>query len=784
MNNSIGMLRAIGSPGPKAKAMAYISQIRGLKFYYFTLNDIDIGNKKVKAYTLINDQWVRQQVDYPYVIDNDVRSLKNKVIINELSQYCYLTTQILGGKLKTTQLIESLPQYKDIIIPYEMIKNEAQLRTFILNNKYVVIKPVGGNQGKNIQFILWEDRRYKINDGGNIHYFSEEDFSSFYEDKIKGRNIICQKYISSLTTHNQAFDLRVHVQRNGKREWEVTKIYARISAGEALVANLSAGGSMADGKLFLKHHFPEKYLNIYKKIQDIGLNLPRDFQKFYAKEIDSLGIDLGIDETGHVWLFEINSFPGSKYFEFERALTRINYLKTILNTRNNISYIKEKLVGDCKLIIDNTPLKSNHNIVFLKNKYSKVGMGLSSIRKNIEKIKIVLYAGDPIQDENLLQQTNFIRINDVDKFLIELAHAFRQEFSGKIYTVTGSVGKTSVSTLLAQMIKSLDSDTLINLKGNTPFYIANGMTQINNQNHAVFEVAGAGTINDEPIGAISHQILRPHICLFTTLAPAHIEKIGSMKAIAERKAAAFKYLPEGSVLVINKDVEYFEYMMSFVPDHVRVYTYAMNSDADAKIIEHNEDGMIIQIDQVKEKINVNEQAPELRLNYLGIIAVLKILFPDRWKESLFKLNAVKKVHGRGKVLNTVFNHKNITVIDESYNANPSSMKLAITNFNRLNTNKKIVVISEMLELGDFSLGYHREIVDLINTLDFDKVVLLGEIFKKLEIINDKVVNAENFENLNHILGSVVEDGSSILFKGSNSTGLNQYVKDNFYFSKN
>jgi len=441
-------------------------------------------------------------------------------------------------------------------------------------------------------------------------------------------------------------------------------------------------------------------------------------------------------------------------------------------------YIKEQ---NYKLIVDNRDLKQENNIVLLKSRKSKTGMVLNNIKKFIDQIKVIIYDNSQLDKAEFPKTIDWIYVDNIDHFLFQVAHHFRKEFSGDIYTVVGSVGKTSTSSLLSRMLKSLDANTMLNLKGNTPFYIANGMFGLQEQRQAVFEVAGAGLVDEKPIGLVSHELLQPKICLFTALAPAHIEKIGSMQAIAERKARAFEAMPIGSILIMNRDTEYFDYMMTFVPKHVQVYTYGTHFDSDFKLLTHYDDCMQLDVKGIHLNVKVNELAPEIRLNYLGIIATLSIMFPKTWKASLPLLESVAKVHGRGKEVYVTFNGKDIEVIDESYNANPSSMKLALTTFNNSSKNNKIIVISEMLELGKYSISYHQDVIDLIKKMNFNQIILIGDIFNKVNLSCEKeFIIVNQLSELEKKLKDVIEANSTILFKGSNGTGLNNFVKAKFY----
>lgn len=330
------MLRYSGKPGEKALAMAYVANVKGVGFYYFSPNDVIVSEKKIRAKKLINDRWVDEIIDYPCVIDNDTNSIRVVDVWNSLNNSCNMTTQILGGKLKTLNLLKDNNIFSEILIPQVVVRNYKDFISFLMKNKNVVLKPISGNQGRNIYFISILENIVNINFEGESRKIHTNELQDFYDSVVKGKNFIIQKFIKSQTAQGAPFDIRIHVQRNGLGEWETSKIYARISSGKKMTANLSGGGSMANAIQFLKALYGSKYTKPVNTLKKIANQLPELFQNFYVKEIDALGIDLGVDERGNVWLFEINSFPGSKYFEFERARVRIDYLIFLMNNFRNI----------------------------------------------------------------------------------------------------------------------------------------------------------------------------------------------------------------------------------------------------------------------------------------------------------------------------------------------------------------------------------------------------------------------------------------------------------------
>lgn len=327
---NIGMLRTGSKPGYRALAMAYIGQHNGIEIYFFGIDDVNVETKKINAKKLVDNRWVDEIIDYPVIIDNDVAlSLRNKAIFDHLAKNSYLTTQVFGGKLKTLKLLSDNNIFSECLIPQVVIKSKHDFISFIHKYNSSVLKPIRGSQGNNIYFITIKDSSLYVNHEGNTKEVINLD--KFYDDVIKGRNFLIQKYITSTTIQGSPFDIRVHVQRNADNKWQNTKTYIRVGTGERLTANISTGGAIANAVPFIKNTYGEKSKKVLNKINEIAKKLPDLFQQFYTKEIDALGIDLGVDKEGNVWIFEINSFPGTKFFYLEEAIIRIGYLKYLYN---------------------------------------------------------------------------------------------------------------------------------------------------------------------------------------------------------------------------------------------------------------------------------------------------------------------------------------------------------------------------------------------------------------------------------------------------------------------
>ena len=178
------------------------------------------------------------------------------------------------------------------------------------------------------------------------------------------------------------------------------------------------------------------------------------------------------------------------------------------------------------------------------------------------------------------------------------------------------------------------------------------------------------------------------------------------------------------------------------------------------------------------KIN-NNLLPYLD-NILASIAVCKSLnIIDKIKSNFF--SNYKIPSGRGNIKKFTVGSKKVNIIDESYNSNPLSLNFSIKKFDNLkvNPNKKFMLLGDMLELGKFSRKLHIEAAKDINKVKFKKLFVYGnyitETFNKIRTQKrGKILKSSN-EILN-IIKNELKNGDFLMIKGSNSTGLNQIIK--------
>ncbi len=176
---------------------------------------------------------------------------------------------------------------------------------------------------------------YKIGYQRNEWDVHLNELRDFFDDVLKQKNYILQRYVASKTPQGDPFDIRVHVERDRSGKWSIAKIYVRIGIGQSVVSNVSQGGGVSEPVAFLKAFYGDKWETIYSNLVRIGKTLPQKMEKLRKTHIMYLGIDIGIESNGDLYLFETNDGPGTTNVISEAAFHRSNYYAYVLNEKLN-----------------------------------------------------------------------------------------------------------------------------------------------------------------------------------------------------------------------------------------------------------------------------------------------------------------------------------------------------------------------------------------------------------------------------------------------------------------
>nr|WP_255769353.1 UDP-N-acetylmuramoyl-tripeptide--D-alanyl-D-alanine ligase [Maritalea mediterranea] len=384
------------------------------------------------------------------------------------------------------------------------------------------------------------------------------------------------------------------------------------------------------------------------------------------------------------------------------------------------------------------------------------------------------------QDHPEMEQ--LIVVTDALEGLEHLGVAARQRMQGKVIAVTGSVGKTStkeaIRITLEQFGKTHFSIKSFNNHWGVPLMLARMPADTE---FAVFEL---GMSHENEIRPLV-KLVSPHLAVITKIAPAHLENFQNLQGIADAKAEIFEGLQSGGSILLGADHDYVDYLRGRAAGlgFTDVTTFGFAAQADLVLGEpHLHNGHIgcgfgwkdeaghLDVPQLGAHALANAACAYLIGRKLGIAQ----------DDLLWALGHYHAASGRGEVAKLPIADGHITLVDESYNANPASMLAAIDTLARnQHQGRNCVVLGDMLELGEESANLHRSLAEPLIKLAPDQVLLVGPMMRHLF---DAVVDhlpVDWVENQNEVLPKLsnwLAPGDLIMVKGSNGIGLGALVE--------
>jgi UDP-N-acetylmuramoyl-tripeptide--D-alanyl-D-alanine ligase len=360
-----------------------------------------------------------------------------------------------------------------------------------------------------------------------------------------------------------------------------------------------------------------------------------------------------------------------------------------------------------------------------------------------------------------------IIVENVLKTLQDLAEYHRNEYNIPVLAITGTNGKTTtkelVNIVLSQKYKTVCTKGNLNNHIGVPLTLLN----INENTEIVIVEMGANHIGEiEKLCKIAH----PGFGLITNIGKAHLEGFGSDEGVRKTKGELYGYLEENRGVIFYNSDDLTLATMTGKTQRTTLVKYGKTvmdatTDSDNFFLGFStiEPELIIKTWLVGE-YNLN--------NALAAIAVGRY-FDVSATDIVAALAEYKPTANRSQLVESSTN----TVIMDAYNANPSSMEAAIDNFARLEAENKLLILGDMLELGDDSLAEHRRITEIIKNhglWEKGKVILIGYMFSQLE--EDGVICFSSKSEAEQYLETQNINSHLILLKGSRGTGLETLLK--------
>ncbi len=367
-----------------------------------------------------------------------------------------------------------------------------------------------------------------------------------------------------------------------------------------------------------------------------------------------------------------------------------------------------------------------------------------------------------------------LTVGHTQRGLEDLARAARARSNAKILAVTGSAGKTTTKEILRLACNALGRTHASAASYNNHWGVPLSLASLpRDAEYGIFEVG----MNH--FGELRNlvSLVRPHVALITTIAPAHLEFFGNCESIADAKSEIFEGLLPGGAALIPSDSPYAERLRARARQAQvsNIITFGFNGDA--KLISHTPEGegMRVRCDILGRAVDCHVGAPGAHIaqNVVGALAAIALLDGDvlNAAAALKNFTALK---GRG----ARFEAGGIQVIDESYNANPASMAAALALLGSAK-GRKIAVLGDMLEMGEGGSLHHAGLAAPIEANKVDLVFASGAQMKALWDALPKGRRGAYAETSQLLLPQVLaslKPGDTVLIKGSNGAKMSVIVE--------
>jgi len=384
-----------------------------------------------------------------------------------------------------------------------------------------------------------------------------------------------------------------------------------------------------------------------------------------------------------------------------------------------------------------------------------------------------------------------VLVEDTSIALELLGRAARERTGATIVGVTGSVGKTGVKeAIYAALDRSSRGAAHRSVRSfNNHVGVPLSLARMNARTRfGVFEM---GMNHAGEIAELTRQV-RPHVAIITTIAPAHIEMLGSEEAIADAKAEVFSGLVKGGTAVIPADSPHYDRLRrAALEAGAIVVGFGRAAHADVRLLDaiaQPGGGSLVTADLGERRLcfTVAEPGEHWVANSLAVIAAVRAAGGDLGAAGL-ALAELGGLKGRGARHRIAVPGGSALIIDESYNANPASMRATIAQLGQTPAARRIAVLGSMRELGDFTPGFHAALAEPLAAARVDHAILVGEEMEALarelgKAAQSALGNAIPFAHCNTPEEAVaaLEDlglggGDAVLVKGSNSVGLASLV---------
>ncbi len=369
-----------------------------------------------------------------------------------------------------------------------------------------------------------------------------------------------------------------------------------------------------------------------------------------------------------------------------------------------------------------------------------------------------------VVDDPLFETENTILVDDCLNELQALATHHRKEMKVPVLAITGTNGKTTTKELIAAILSR--KKKVHYTRGNLNNHIGVPLTILAAPKDTQMMIIELGANHIGEIRTLC-LIARPDFGIITNIGTAHIEGFGSYDGVVKAKTELYEYLRKVNGVALYNDKN-------------PLLTEKIFKNVNRAVPFSDPTGIELLVEQVPSAMNVEIRATyqhhtyNIRTNLFGSYnlenvkaAIATGLFFDvDMKDIAEAIENYQPANNRSQVTKT----KSNTLICDAYNANPTSMHLALKAFSEIAEDNKMVILGDMLELGEKSEEEHKKILEEVLAYKFSKSILVGPVFEKVSAKTGIKSFHEKGKLIEYLKNEPVK-GSTVLIKGSRGMGL-------------
>ena len=454
----------------------------------------------------------------------------------------------------------------------------------------------------------------------------------------------------------------------------------------------------------------------------------------------------------------------------------------MLSINEIIKATKGKLVRgvsckkDLRISIDSRTIKPGDVYVAVKGKnfdghkfmYEAISKGASAIVSS----KKIMWIPSNFKGKTP-PEIPVIKVKDTNSALCDIAGFYRRKFDIPVIAVTGSVGKTSTKEMIANVLAAKHSVLKSSKTQNNMFGVSLTLLKLDKKHKAA--VIELGTNHFGEIAVLA-EIAKPTIAVFTNIGESHLRHLKTTAGVFKEKLQLVKHMDKKGVVIFNADDKHLNTIKNKKMSQKKI-SFGIQNKADLNVKKIDKKGRKINFVVNEKKYCLNTYVEHDIYNALAAICCGSL---NNIGYNLIKAGIAKVADCQGRQKFRKFGK--LVVIDDTYNSNPVSFKSAVKTLGDLKANrKKIIVCSDMLELGSGAKLLHESMAENIEEAGIDFVITFGPLARHIsnQLKNSIVTKAVHYTSIDAVkrrLKILCKDGDTVLVKGSRSTNMERIVE--------